>query len=381
MSSASQKTLVELSAVGRGSYGQVWKCYNSNKKRHVVLKKIEHNTHDDGKTTIDASTIREIAAYAKASTHPNLLVYFDTHVNAKDVCLELEFIPGMTLREYQIKLSDLEQKMDEYYIHGLVQQLCSAVTHLHKKEIAHRDIKPENILLHNDMLKLIDFGLSCTETDMQGPDYCTTRWYRPPELVCFTSNQKIDPFKVDLWSIGVIITELYYNRGLFLGGDEDWMTYYFVKFLGYPPETVPYYDTFVSMTKKLEKEYKLCIKKENKFPACGIFTNMVRDELLLYDPSMRVLFGAEPDMHLLEKYKQNTPQKFVLEVQKVCKRVEKKNVQLFMKKYYYNQDVHIPDEQFILETLSKKGFWSTWFGTKQSKKNPVKRRCMCVLCI
>ena len=135
------------------------------------------------------------------------------------------------------------------------------------------------------------------------------------------------------------------------------------------------------MQKQIEKEYKLCIKKENPLPACGVFTNMVRDELLLYDPSMRVLFGAEPEMFLLEKYKQNTPQKFVLEVQKVCKRVEKKNVQLFMQKYYYNQDVYIPDEQFILETLSKKGFWSTWFGTKQSKKNPVKRRCMCILCI
>lgn len=39
-------------------------------------------------------------------------------------------------------------------------QLLDAAIYLRKQCICHRDIKPENIIVKNDTLKLIDFGLS-----------------------------------------------------------------------------------------------------------------------------------------------------------------------------------------------------------------------------
>lgn len=43
-----------------------------------------------------------------------------------------------------------------------LQQILSAITYCHDKNIVHRDIKPENILLNsnneNATLKIIDFG-------------------------------------------------------------------------------------------------------------------------------------------------------------------------------------------------------------------------------
>jgi len=49
-----------------------------------------------------------------------------------------------------------------------MKQLFEAVNHCHANSVIHRDIKPENIMIiKNEQIKLIDFGLSKIKSNKQ----------------------------------------------------------------------------------------------------------------------------------------------------------------------------------------------------------------------
>ena len=84
------------------------------------------------------------------------------------------------------------------------------------KKIIHYDLKPENILFHNMEIKISDFGLSkIIETNSDKVQLTSqgvgTYWYLPPE--CFEERKNINiSSKVDIWSCGVILYEMIYNK-------------------------------------------------------------------------------------------------------------------------------------------------------------------------
>jgi serine/threonine protein kinase len=87
----------------------------------------------------------------------------------------------------------------------IMHQLLTAVSYMHKKNVAHRDIKPENILLQttnqDSPVKIIDFGLSRKHTKRNGPmsTIVGTPYYIAPEVL-----RKSYDKTCDLWSVGVI---------------------------------------------------------------------------------------------------------------------------------------------------------------------------------
>lgn len=105
-------------------------------------------------------------------------------------------------------------------------QLLLAVEFLHSRGVYHRDLKPANIICflnsNGELLsaKLTDFGLSqhyCDQT-MSVPGFVTL-WYRAPEI----SLTKEYDFKVDVWSLGCILFELFStnNRRFIQPSTED----------------------------------------------------------------------------------------------------------------------------------------------------------------
>ncbi|KAK1365028.1 LAMMER dual specificity kinase [Heracleum sosnowskyi] len=158
-----------------------------------------------------------------------LLKFVNKHDPA-DQCHILRLYDYFYYKEHLIIVSELlqanlyefqkcnRQSGEELYftmnrLQDIARQCLEALDYLHGLGIIHCDLKPENILIKNHQrceIKVIDLGSSCFLTDNLSL-HVQSRSYRAPEVILGNSyNQKID-----IWSLGCILAELYSGRVLF----------------------------------------------------------------------------------------------------------------------------------------------------------------------
>ncbi|PWV18253.1 putative protein kinase [Trypanosoma cruzi] len=106
------------------------------------------------------------------------------------------------------------------FVRGVMYQLLHGVAYLHNQGLAHNDLKLQNILLFaNGELKISDLGSVLEEYNDQGtpmyisPEVC--KYFYCAEDVEDEKNMvKVDAFKNDMWSCGVILYYLLVGRPL-----------------------------------------------------------------------------------------------------------------------------------------------------------------------
>lgn len=106
-------------------------------------------------------------------------------------------------------------------IQAIARQCLEALEYLHHLKIIHCDLKPENILIKSYSrceVKVIDLGSSCFLTDNLCL-YVQSRSYRAPEVILGLPYDE----KIDMWSLGCILAELYTGEVLFLNDSPAMM--------------------------------------------------------------------------------------------------------------------------------------------------------------
>jgi len=98
---------------------------------------------------------------------------------------------------------------------SIVQHLCLALDHVHRRDLVHRDVKPANVFLRRDgRTTLLDFGLACAANETRG---CAlgvgTMEYAAPEQICGAVVDR----RADIYSLGCLLYEMVTGRPPFRG--------------------------------------------------------------------------------------------------------------------------------------------------------------------
>ncbi|PIO65710.1 kinase domain protein [Teladorsagia circumcincta] len=173
--------MCKLKVLGVGINGKVVECEHRITGEKFALKVLR----DIPKAR------REVNLHYIASGHPNIVEIVDVYENSyNDVQCLLVVMESMRGGELFNRIQERgQQAFTEREAAGIMYEICSAVAHLHRMNIAHRDIKPENLLYEdntpNARLKLTDFGFA-KRTDESEPlglaTACYTPYYCAPEV-------------------------------------------------------------------------------------------------------------------------------------------------------------------------------------------------------
>ena len=131
--------------------------------------------------------------------NPLLIKYFYPKLN-----LELEEFDENLIKKNFVPL-DIKHSIAKI----LFKQILLGVKYMHSFNIVHRDIKIENILLDSNdgKIKLIDFSISTivkSENKLINEPGGSMH-YQSPEFFDTDNNGYHDPFKADVWAIGICL--------------------------------------------------------------------------------------------------------------------------------------------------------------------------------
>ncbi|EXX67475.1 uncharacterized protein OCT59_020687 [Rhizophagus irregularis] len=205
--------------IGSGGFGKVFRANWKNTGNILALKEFKYNT-------AVKEIINEIYLQRKVDFHENIVRFLGiTYENDnysllknKKFMIVMEYADGGSLRNY-LKLNFSTLTWDNKY--QLAYQIVRALECLHNEEILHRDLNSNNIFVHQNRIKLGDFGLSkrIEEISKSGSETIGVIPYIDPNKF-EQKNYKFNK-KSDIYSLGVILWEISSGKPPFKNTDYN----------------------------------------------------------------------------------------------------------------------------------------------------------------
>lgn len=199
----------DIGVLGKGAFGEVRLVREATTGKSYALKYIADPNPEILQEEI--GSLRDISGYPRC--RKDIVCYYDAFQlkNGKiKYGILMEYIEGQTLDQYIRKNPNVSKN----FLRNLALWLTTVLADLHAEGFTHRDIKPANIMIsENNVPKLIDFGLACTNRASNGSaPSCAdapngTGGYMPPDITTGSfANDRAGHLKAaDVFAAGVTL--------------------------------------------------------------------------------------------------------------------------------------------------------------------------------
>ncbi|PWT79583.1 MAG: hypothetical protein C5B57_13740 [Blastocatellia bacterium] len=223
-----------VAKLGGGGMGVVYKAIDTKLGRTVALKFLPPQSSHDEEAK---QRFQREAQAASATNHRNICVIHDiSETNDGRLFIVMAYYEGMTLKQ---KLQGGALPMFEAL--DIAFEVAEGLARAHAHRIIHRDIKPGNLILTDDGVKILDFGLAkfvdALQLTLPGSTVGTTAYMSPEQVRGEDADERSD-----LWALGVVLYEMLTGHVPFKGSYPE-ATFHAIKYEPLPPLRIPGRDT------------------------------------------------------------------------------------------------------------------------------------------
>jgi eukaryotic-like serine/threonine-protein kinase len=192
-----------LESIGRGTFGEVYRAWDTYLDREVALKLLRTTPalDDPSASLSDPMRVVNEGRLLARVRHPNVITVYGAEPRDDTVGIWMEFIRGRTLHQIVEQQGPLSAREAA----GLAADLCRALSAVHGAGLLHRDVTARNVMREDGgRVVLMDFGAGHERHDgalPPGNDVTGTPLYMAPEL--FVGGRA--DVRSDIYSLGVLM--------------------------------------------------------------------------------------------------------------------------------------------------------------------------------
>jgi serine/threonine-protein kinase len=219
-----------IEKIGKGAFGTVLLMEDTVVEERLILKFLNPNVASDEEMM--KRFVHELR-YSRKITHKNVIRIYDFLYIQGNYAISMEYFPSHTLGGEIVNEKPVPLKRAIKF--GI--DIATGMAVAHQAGIVHRDLKPANLLIDNEgLLKIVDFGVAAAQS--QGDTQLTKTGYvigspkyMAPEQIL---GKKVDE-RADIYSLGVIMYEMFSGVPPYSRGDHMSVMYQHVQGKARPP--------------------------------------------------------------------------------------------------------------------------------------------------
>lgn len=192
-----------LEPIGRGTFGEVHRAWDTHLDREVALKLLRTTPAVDDPTASlsDPTRVVNEGRLLARVRHPNVITVYGAEPREGSVGIWMEFIRGRTLHQ----IVEQQGPFGAREAAGVATDLCRALAAVHGAGLLHRDVTARNVMREDGgRVVLMDFGAGHehqSQSISPGKDVTGTPLYMAPEL--FAGGRADE--RTDIYALGAMM--------------------------------------------------------------------------------------------------------------------------------------------------------------------------------